>query len=113
MRLRVVCASFGVLALLATSSIAQAAAPAGAPPKQPKSGHQLFMQSAQESRGFDQVRLPMYRGQDAAGGTVWFVITDASSRAWADRYGVNYSPKLANVVGTGAAMSVAWGTSGP
>jgi hypothetical protein len=98
---------------LAISAAAQADQPPGPPPKQPKSEHTLFMTSAQESRDLDSVRLPLYRGTDASGGPVWFVITDASSRLWASRYGVNYSPKLANVIGTGAVMHVDWNNEHP
>lgn len=47
------------------------------------------------------VTLPLYTGS-AAGHPVYYVITDASDQAVAQRLGVNYTPKLANAAGTSA-----------
>lgn len=67
--------------------------------------HTVFLTSAQETAHFAQVKLPLYKGT-SQGQTVWYVITDSSSREWADRLGVNYAPRLAVAAGTGAVMSV-------
>jgi hypothetical protein len=76
-------------------------------------GHQLFMKSAEESSDLSEVRLPTYRGTDPQGNPVWFVVTDASSKKWADQLGVNFSPKLANTIDTGAVMHAAWNGGQP
>lgn len=68
-------------------------------------GHQKFLQEAKENSTFSVVTLPMYAGT-SGGQTVWFVVTDASSREWAARYGANYAPKLQNAANTPAVMHV-------
>src|SRR5262252_6072427 len=47
------------------------------------------------------VTLPIYKG-DWQGNRVWFVLTDTSSLTEASRLGINWSPKLANALGTAA-----------
>jgi hypothetical protein len=44
----------------------------------------------------ESVRLPLYKGR-ANGGTVWFVLLDASDQGIAHDLGVNYAPKLGNL----------------
>jgi hypothetical protein len=73
---------------------AQAASAAPGPSAQlTLKGHRVFMSEAKESRDLSSVTLPAYRGT-SGGQTVWFVVTDASSKKWADKYGANYVPKL-------------------
>ncbi len=60
--------------------------------------HHVFLRHAVENATRTRVTLPLYRGT-SHGGAVYYVITDASTRAAADRYGVNYAPKLANTAG--------------
>ncbi|HEU5453578.1 MAG TPA: hypothetical protein VFU76_16390 [Terriglobales bacterium] len=60
--------------------------------------HHVFMTSARENADFTRVTLPLYRGT-SGGQPVWYVITDASSRYWAEKLGVNYAPKLGNTAG--------------
>ena len=50
------------------------------------------------------VTLPLQKGTHD-GATVWYVVTESSSRADAERRGVNYAPKLANALGTKAVQS--------
>jgi len=71
---------------------------ANAEGKGPHSNHFLFMKSAKENADFTRVTLPLYRGT-SGGHAVWYVITDASTRSWADKLGVNFAPKLGNATG--------------
>ena len=48
------------------------------------------------------VTLPLFKGRTVTGGTVWYVVTESSSKADARRRGVNFSSKLANALGTTA-----------
>jgi hypothetical protein len=74
--------------------------------------HRLFMRAAREGSGLHIVTLPAFRGR-SGGKTVWFVVTDASSKTWARRYGANYVPKLANAANTAGVMRVtSWGKAG-
>jgi hypothetical protein len=50
--------------------------------------------------------LPLFKGETADGGTTWYVITESSDRADAERRGVNYAPKLQNALGTAAVQRV-------
>ncbi len=63
----------------------------------------LFLKSA---ISFDDaggtVTLPIFEGKTAKGATSWYVVTDSSDQADATKRGVNYSPKLANALGTKA-----------
>jgi hypothetical protein len=54
------------------------------------------------------VTLPLHKGS-ARGGTVWYIITDASDAASASKLGVLYSPLLASA---GPAIATAGGTIG-
>ena len=47
------------------------------------------------------VTLPLYRGV-SSGARVWYVLTDTSDLREAARLGINWSPKLANALGTAA-----------
>jgi hypothetical protein len=64
----------------------------------------LFLQRAVENPD-NTVTLPLLRGT-SNGGTVWFVIVDASSGEQADRLGVNRADKLNNARGSAAVMKV-------
>lgn len=74
-------------------------------------GHNVFLRSAVENADLSRVTLPLYRGT-SHGGTVWYVITDASTRSAAKAYGVNYAPKLVNAAGTTSVQHVGWGAAG-
>ena len=50
------------------------------------------------------VTLPLYRGV-SSGERVWYVLTDTSDLKEAARLGINWSPKLANVIGTEAVQN--------
>src|SRR5262245_29316368 len=65
----------------------------------------VFIRSGQLNAGFTEVTLPLYRGT-SQGQTVYYVITDSSSRADASARRVNYAPKLANARGTTAVQVV-------
>src|SRR5262245_61894418 len=61
----------------------------------------VFICSGQLNAGFTEVTLPLYRGT-SRGQTVYYVITDSSSRSDASARRVNFAPKLANARGTAA-----------
>jgi hypothetical protein len=67
------------------------------------SGETLFLKSA---IAFDDaggtVTLPIFAGKTAKGADSWYVVTESSDKADAEKRGVNYAPKLANAIGTKA-----------
>ena len=52
------------------------------------------------------VNLPLFRGETASGAAVWYIVTESSSKADADRRGVNWAPRLKNALGTRAVQRV-------
>lgn len=50
----------------------------------------------------ETITLPLFEGRTAAGKATWYVVTDSSSLADASRRGVNFAPRLKNVLGTKA-----------
>jgi len=46
--------------------------------------------------------LPLYQGEAQHVGRVWFILTESSNLADAERLGINWAPKLANALGTPA-----------
>jgi hypothetical protein len=73
--------------------------------------HRVLLATAREDASYSNVTLPLYRGT-CHGRTVWYVITDASTRQAAAALGVNYSPKLALAAGTDAVQHVRVGRHG-
>lgn len=61
----------------------------------------LLLTSGVEDTVNDTITLPLYRGRSGTE-TFWYVITEASNRDVARGWGVNWSPKLLNAVGTKA-----------
>lgn len=61
----------------------------------------------------ETVTLPLRRGTAAGGSAVWYVVLDASDRDAAERLGVNWSPKLANALGTAAVQRAGGGAASP
>jgi hypothetical protein len=53
------------------------------------------------------VTLPLFRGLSPQGKDVFYIITEASDFEVAHRMGVNYSPKLAEVIGSPSVQNVA------
>ena len=68
-------------------------------------GHRLLLKNAVDNADFTEVTLPIFEGQ-RTGDTVWFVVTESSDRADAERRGVHHSPKMANGKGTLAVQKV-------
>jgi hypothetical protein len=64
-----------------------------------------FIRSASESADQTQVTFPLHRGT-SHGQTVWYVVTDAADRGYANSHGVNYVPKLEAAKGTAAVQTV-------
>ncbi len=71
----------------------------------PGPGHFRFITSGCENAGSLVARFPLQRGT-SQGRTVWYVVTDSSSRADALARHVNFAPKLANAAGTPSVQQV-------
>jgi hypothetical protein len=65
----------------------------------PGPGHFRFITSGCENAASTIARFPLQKGT-SQGKTVWYVVTDSSSKADALARHVNFAPKLANAVGT-------------
>mgnify|MGYP005850744805 CR=1 FL=1 len=52
------------------------------------------------------VTLPLYRGLSPDGESVYYILTEASDFDVAKRLGINFSPKMKNVIGTPGAQPV-------
>jgi hypothetical protein len=50
--------------------------------------------------------LPLYQGEAPHLGRVWFILTESSNLADAERLGINWAPKLAHALGTPAVQRV-------
>ncbi len=56
--------------------------------------------------------LPLYRGQDAAGGDVFYIITESNNVDKSIELGVNWTPKLVHAIGTKATQTATVVTGG-
>lgn len=96
----VVAAAAAVVAGCGSSS---ATTPAGTTTATTATGETLFLKSAVN---FDNaggtVTLPLFQGKTAKGATTWYVVTESSDQADAEKRGVNWAPKLKNALGTKA-----------
>lgn len=90
---------------LAMAASAYLSGAANAESMKEEHGHRLLLKSAVENSDFTEVTLPIFEGQ-RTGETVWFVVTESSDRADAERRGVHYSQKMANGKGTLAVQKV-------
>jgi hypothetical protein len=70
----------------------------------PGAGHFRFLTSACEDAKSLIVQLPLMQGT-SGGKTVYYVVTESSDKADAAARHVNYSPKLANAIGTPAVQN--------
>jgi len=73
----------------------------------PTTGFEVFAPSFVEDPAAHTVSFPKYTGV-SHGDTVTFVITDASTREAARKYGVNWAPRIGNARGTAAVQPVRW-----
>lgn len=73
--------------------------------------HHVFLRSADIDASATQVTLPSFEGV-SDGDTVTYIVTESSNRPDAARRGVNYAPKLANLVGTSAVQVVTYDDEG-
>jgi hypothetical protein len=89
-----------VLAVTATTLVAAgitAASPALAAPAAQQTGIPNFLPSAiQINKAAHTATLPLFRGSAPGLGRVWFILTDTSNLADAERLGINWAPKLVN-----------------
>lgn len=53
------------------------------------------------------VTLPLFRGLSPKGGSVYYILTEASDFAVARQLGINFAPKMKHVIGTAGAQNVA------
>jgi hypothetical protein len=51
------------------------------------------------------VTLPLFRGLDSSGESVYYILTDASDFAFAHALGINYAPKLRKAAGSPGAQT--------
>ncbi len=56
--------------------------------------------------------LPLYRGQDASGGDVFYIITESNNVDKSIELGVNWTPKLVHAIGTKATQTATVVTGG-
>jgi hypothetical protein len=91
-------AAIALFALLIGSSSVAFAHPATHTDTSP---HIVFITSAHENSDFTQVTFPLHIGLSPRG-PVYYVVTDTSNQELAQKLGINYVPKLANVKGTKA-----------
>jgi hypothetical protein len=71
----------------------------------PGPGHFRFLTSACENAKSLIAQLPLHQGT-SGGQTVYYVVTESSNKADAAARHVNFSPKLANAIGTPAVQNV-------
>lgn len=72
-------------------------------------GGEVFLASAlQVDTEEGTVTLPLFEGRSSDGDSVWYIITEASDEAAAEKLGLSWSPKLANALGTPAVQTVAF-----
>ena len=86
----------GILAGIATVNVRAAAATA-----RPTLKSAIALDAVNET-----ITLPLHKGVTATGKTTWFIVIDSSSKADATSRGVNFAPRLANVLGTKAVQKV-------
>lgn len=65
----------------------------------------VFLAGAELDDAAETITLPIFKGQ-FNGQDAWYIITESSNREDAERRGVNFSPKLANALGTVAVQTV-------
>ena len=53
-----------------------------------------------------QVTLPLFRGLSPSGESVYYILTEASDFAVAKKLGLNFAPKMKNVIGSDGAQAV-------
>lgn len=94
-------AGVALTAALAVSVPAVAAATSGSEREERKQ----FITSAQEDTTTDRATLRIHPSVDDDGEQAYYVVTESSDKKDAKRRGVNYSPKLANAVGTAAVQN--------
>lgn len=57
--------------------------------------------------------LPLYRGQDASGGDVFYIITESNNVDKSIELGLNWTPKLVHAIGTKATQTATIVSGGP
>jgi hypothetical protein len=68
-----------------------------------RAGQTLLLKSAVNfDNAAGTVTLPLFQGKTATGAATWYVVTESSDQADAEKRGVNWSSKLANALGTKA-----------
>jgi hypothetical protein len=93
-----------------SSKLARAIAPPTNPdaPSRFKPSDHVFLQSALAvdfTYRKASVTLPLFRGLDSRGESVYYFLTDASDFAFAHELGINYAPKLRKAAGSPGAQT--------
>lgn len=89
---------------IAVVAVGAAATRAGARSSAPRS---LLRSAISLDAANETITLPLQQGVTANGARTWYVVIDSSSRADASRRGVNFAPRLKNVLGTRAVQRAA------
>ena len=73
-----------------------------------------FLESAREIDTVNATAvLPLYRGQDANGGDVFYIITESNNVDVSIKLGLNWTPKLVHAIGTKAVQTATIVNGGP
>ncbi len=92
-----------LLAALALAMVLALVAPAR--PAAADDGLKVFLANARIDEAAGTIDLPLFAGKHGSD-AIWYIVTESSDRADAERRGVNWSPKLANALGTAAVQAV-------
>ena len=69
-------------------------------------GGGVFSSVISVDRAHRTATLPLFTGRTASGDATYYIVTESSDQADAQRRGVNYAPKLRNALGTKAVQTV-------
>lgn len=93
----------GALLLAAASCLAAAIAASASRADAHSNGpHALLGSAVSLDAKAETITLPLFKGVTATGAPTWYVVVDSSSRADAATRGVNFAPRLRNVLNTKA-----------
>lgn len=95
--------SASALLLVAAACLAAALAASASRADARAGGTHVLLRSAVSlNAAAETITLPLFKGLTAKGAPTWYVVIDSSSRADAQRRGVNYAPRLHSALGTRA-----------
>src|SRR4051812_14159634 len=92
--------------LAALLTLVSAALVMAAPTASAADGGGVFSSVISVDRAHRTATLPLFAGRTAAGDATYYIVTESSDKADAQRRGVNYAPKLRKALGTKAVQTV-------